>query len=144
MTTGDYVEIEQVIPDTFNGVYQVTVTSTTEFTYSRVGNPGSYISGGLVTAGELNESGFVELDVNAAGYTTGQNSGSSNLGVASFLYDRFTIDTQNVVDIRDKSITLGKMQNIGPKTLLGNNGHYHPTHKKLRLVLVLLVSQHLK
>ena len=49
--------------------------------------------------------------------------GSSNLGVASFLYDRFTIDTQNVVDIRDKSITLGKMQNIGPKTLLSNNGH---------------------
>tara|TARA_A100001234_G_scaffold53158_1_gene45051 strand:+ start:7854 stop:13130 length:5277 start_codon:yes stop_codon:yes gene_type:complete len=122
LTTGDYVEVEQVIPDTFNGVYEVTVTSTTEFTYDRVGSPGSYISGGLVTAGELNESGFVELDVNAAGYTTGQNSGSSNLGVASFLYDRFTIDTQNVVDIRDKSITLGKMQNIAPKTLLGNNG----------------------
>ena len=122
LSTGEYVEVEQVIPDTFNGLYQVTVTSTTEFTYQRVGNPGSYISNGLVTSGELNESGFVELDVNAVEYTTGQNSGSSNLGVASFLYDRFTIDTQNVVDIRDKSITLGKIQNIGPKTLLGNSG----------------------
>lgn len=122
LTTGDYVEVEQVIPDTFNGLYQVTVTSTTEFTYQRTGNPGSYISGGLVTSGELNESGFVELDVDAVGYTTGQSSGSSSRGVASFLYDRFTIDTQNVVDIRDKSITLGKMQNIAPKTLLGNSG----------------------
>ena len=122
LTTGDYVEIEQVIPDTLNGLYQVTVTSTTEFTYQRAGNPGSYISGGLVTSGELNESGFVELDVDAVSYTTGQSSGSSSRGVASFLYDRFTIDTQNVVDIRDKSVTLGKMQNIAPKTLLGNNG----------------------
>ena len=122
LTTGDYVEIEQVNPDTFNGVYQVTVTSTTEFTYSRIGAPGSYLAGGIVTFGELNESGFVELDVNAVSYTVGQNSGSSSRGVASFLYDRFTIDTQNVVDIRDKSITLGKMQNIGPKTLLGNSG----------------------
>ena len=122
LTTGDYVEIEQVNPDTYNGLYQVTVTSTTEFTYQRVGNPGSYLSSGLVTSGQLNESGFVELDVNAVSYTVGQNSGSSNLGVASFLYDRFTIDTQNVVDIRDKSINLGKIQNIGPKTLLGNNG----------------------
>ena len=122
LTTGDYVEVEQVIPDAFNGLYQVTVTSTTEFTYQKVGNPGSYISSGLVTSGELNESGFVELDVNAVSFTTGQSSGSSNLGVASFLYDRFTIDTQNVVDLRDKSITLGKIQNIAPKTLLGNNG----------------------
>ena len=122
LTTGDYVEVEQVIPDTYNGLYQVTVTSSTEFTYARAGTPGSYLSGGLVTSGELNESGFVELDVNAVEYTTGQSSGSSSRGVASFLYDRFTIDTQNVVDIRDKSITLGKMQNIAPKTLLGNNG----------------------
>ena len=122
LTTGDYVEIEQVVPDTYNGLYQVTVTSGTEFTYARTGAPGSYLSGGLVTSGELNESGFVELDVNASSYTTGQSSGSSSLGVASYLYDRFTIDTQNVVDIRDKSITLGKMQNIAPKTLLGNNG----------------------
>jgi len=122
LTTGDYVEVEQVIPDTYNGLYQVTVTSGTEFTYARAGAPGSYLSGGLVTSGELNESGFVELDVNAVSYTTGQASGSSSRGVASFLYDRFTIDTQNVVDIRDKSVTLGKLQNIAPKTLLGNNG----------------------
>jgi len=122
LTTGDYVEVESVIPDTFNALYQVTVTDTDEFTAARAGNPGSYISGGIVTLGDLNESGFVELDVNAASYTTGQSSGSSSLGVASYLYDRFTIDTQNVVDIRDKSITLGKIQNIGPKTLLGNAG----------------------
>jgi hypothetical protein len=122
LTTGDYVEVEQVIPDTYNGLYQVTVTNSTEFTYARAGAPGSYLSGGLVTSGELNESGFVELDVNAVSYTTGQASGSSSRGVASFLYDRFTIDTQNVVDIRDKSVTLGKLQNIAPKTLLGNSG----------------------
>lgn len=122
LTTNDYVEIEQVIPDTYNGLYQVTVTSTTEFTYIRAGTPGSYLSNGLVTSGELNESGFIELDVDSVSYTTGQSSGSSSRGVASFLYNRFTIDTQNVVDLRDKSITLGKIQNIAPKTLLGNNG----------------------
>ena len=122
LTTGDYVEVESVIPDTYNGLYQVTVTGANTFEYARTGNPGSYISGGIVTSGVLNESGFVELDVNAASYTTGQSSGSSSRGVASFLYDRFTIDTQNVVDLRDKSITLGKIQNIAPKTLLGNNG----------------------
>ena len=122
LTTGDYVEVESVIPDTYNGLYQVTVTGANTFEYARTGNPGSYISSGIVTSGVLNESGFVELDVNAVSYTTGQSSGSSSLGVASFLYDRFTIDTQNVVDLRDKSITLGKIQNIAPKTLLGNNG----------------------
>ena len=122
LTTGDYVEIESVVPDTFNSTYQVTVTSTTEFTASRIGNPGSYLSGGTVTSGVLNESGFVELDVNASEYSSGQSSGSSSLGVARYLYDRFTLDTQNVVDIRDKGITLGKLQNINPKTLLGNAG----------------------
>lgn len=122
LTTDDYVEIEQVIPDTYNGLYQVTVTSTTEFTYTRAGAPGSYLSNGLVTSGELNESGFVELDVNSVEYSTGQSSGSSSRGVSSYLYERFTIDTQNVVDIRNKGITLGKIQNIGPKTLLGNAG----------------------
>ena len=122
LSTGDYVEVEQVTPDIFNGVYQVIVTSPTEFTYPKVENPGSYLTGGIVTFGVINESGFLELDVNAAAYTTGQSSGSSSRGVASFLYNRFTIDTQNVIDIRDKSITLGKIQNIAPKTLLGNSG----------------------
>ena len=122
LTTDDYVEIEQVVPDTYNGLYQVTVTNSTVFTYSRAGYPGSYLSNGIVTSGELNESGFIELDVDSVSYTTGQSSGSSSRGVASFLYNRFTIDTQNVVDLRDKSITLGKIQNIAPKTLLGNNG----------------------
>ena len=122
LTTGDFIEIESVLPDTYNSLKQVTVTSATEFTAQRVGNPGSYIGGGTITAGVLNESGFVELDVNAASYSPGQGSGSSSRGVASYLYERFTIDTQNVVDIRDKGISLGKIQNIGPKTLLGNAG----------------------
>ena len=122
LSTGEYVEIESVLPDTFNSVKQITVTSASEFTAERIGNPGSYLGGGIVTSGILTESGFVELDVNAAEYSPGQSSGSSSRGVASYFYNRFTIDTQNVVDIRDKGITLGKIQNIGPKTLLGNAG----------------------
>ena len=133
LTTNDYVEIESVVPDTYNALYQVTVTSATEFNAPRVGNPGSYISNGLVTAGVLNESGFVELDVNAASYSPGQASGSSSRGVASYFYDRFTIDTQNVVDIRDKGITLGKIQNIGPKTLLGNAGSLSANPEEIEL-----------
>jgi len=123
LTTGDYVEIESVIPDTFNATYDVTVTGTQTFTASRVGNPGSYLSDGIVTFGVLQESGFVELDVNAVSYTAGQSSGASSLGVSSFAYERFTIDTQNVVDIREKSINLSKIQNIQPKTILGNLGN---------------------
>lgn len=133
LTTGDYVEIESVVPDTYNTLYQVTVTSVTEFTAPRVGNPGSYVANGVVTAGVLNESGFVELDVNAAAYSPGQSSGSSSRGVASYFYDRFTIDTQNVVDIRDKGITLGKIQNIGPKTLLGNAGALSANPEEIEL-----------
>jgi len=133
LTTNDYVEIESVIPDTYNALYQVTVTSVTEFTAPRVGNPGSYISSGIVTSGILNDSGFVELDVNAASYSPGQSSGSSSRGVASYFYDRFTIDTQNVVDIRDKGITLGKIQNIGPKTLLGNAGSLSANPEEIEL-----------
>ena len=133
LTTGDYVEVESVVPDTYNALYQVTVTSVTEFTAPRVGNPGSYVANGVVTSGELNESGFVELDVNAAAYSPGQSSGSSSRGVASYFYDRFTIDTQNVVDIRDKGITLGKIQNIGPKTLLGNAGSLSANPEEIEL-----------
>jgi hypothetical protein len=132
-TTGDYVEVESVVPDTYNAVYQVTVTSVTEFTAPRVGNPGSYVASGVVTSGVLNESGFIELDVNAAAYSPGQSSGSSSRGVASYFYDRFTIDTQNVIDIRDKGITLGKIQNIGPKTLLGNAGTLSANPEEIEL-----------
>ena len=133
LSTDEYVEIESVVPDTYNAIYQVTITSATEFTASRVGNPGSYIASGVVTSGVLNESGFVELDVNAAEYSPGQSSGSSSRGVASYFYDRFTIDTQNVVDIRDKGITLGKIQNIGPKTLLGNAGSLAANPEEIEL-----------
>ena len=122
LTTGDYVEIESVIPDTYNATYEVTVTGTQTFTTPRIGNPGSYLSDGIVTAGVLQESGFVELDVNAVSYTSGQSSGASSLGVASFTYERFTIDANNVIDIREKSIGLSKIQNIEPRTILGNTG----------------------
>ena len=120
--TGDYVEIESINPDTFNGTYQVTVVDSDTFKVAKSTNPGSYITGGKVTVGNLHDSGFVELDVNAASYGPGQTSGASSLGVARYRYSVFSIDTQNVVDVRDKGLVLGKIQNIGPRTLLGNTG----------------------
>ena len=76
LSTGDYVEVESVVPDTFNGTYQVTVVDADTITFPKVGNPGSYITAGTVTSGSLNESGYLELDVSAAEYLTGQTSGS--------------------------------------------------------------------
>jgi len=118
----NYVEIESVNPDTYNGTYQVTVVDTDTFTVDKTTNPGSFLSTGTATLGEIYDSGYLELDVSAAAYSSGQNSGSSSLGVSRFRYDTFDINTQSVVSIRDKGITLGKIQNIRPKTLLGNNG----------------------
>jgi hypothetical protein len=122
LSTGDYVEIESIHPDTFNGTYQVTVVDSDTFTVAKSTNPGSYINGGKVTVGNLHDSGFVELDVNAVSYTTGQVSGSSSLGVSRYKYSVFSIDSQNVVDVRDKGLVLGKIQNIAPRSLLGNPG----------------------
>ena len=122
LNTGTYVEVEGIIPDTFNGTYQITLVDSDTFTVSKSTNPGSYLSGGQVTSGSIQESGFLELDVNAAAYSSGQSSGSSSLGVARYKYSMFDINQQNVVDIREKGITLGKIQNIAPRTLLGNAG----------------------
>jgi hypothetical protein len=122
LSTGDYVEIESVNPDTFNGTYQVTVVDSDTFRVAKSTNPGSYITGGKVTIGSLHDSGFVELDVNAAAYSVGQTTGASSLGVARYKYSVFSIDSQNVIDVRDKGLVLGKIQNIGPRTLLGNPG----------------------
>ena len=122
LNNDDDVEIEGVIPDAFNGTYRITFVDTDTFTVAKATNPGSYLSGGQVTIGQLQESGFVELDVAAAGYSSGQTSGSSSLGVARYRYSLFDINSQNVVDLREKGITLGKIQNISPRSLLGNPG----------------------
>jgi len=122
LNTGDAVEVEGIIPDSFNGTYIITLIDSDTFTVDKSTNPGSYISGGQVTLGQIQESGFVELDVASASYSSGQTSGSSSLGVARYKYSLFDINQQNVIDLREKGITLGKIQNIGSRTLLGNPG----------------------
>lgn len=122
LSNNGWVEIEGVNPSTFDGYYQVTIVDSDTFTADKSVNPGSYLGSGNVTAGELYDSGFMELDVQSASYSFGQTSGSSSLGVARYRYSVFDINTQNVVDIRDKGITLGKLQNISPRTILGNPG----------------------
>lgn len=122
LTTGDYVEVESVSPDTFNDTYEVTVVDSDTFTVSKTVNPGSYMMGGTVTKGDIYDSGYLQLGVNAAAYTSGQSSGSSSLGVSRYKYDVFTIDNQNVVDLREKGIALSKIQNIAPRSILGNVG----------------------
>lgn len=122
LTNGDYVEVESVSPDNFNDTYQVTVVDSDTFTVSKTVNPGSYITGGTVTKGIIYDSGYLELSVGASSYTPGQSSGSSSLGVSRYKYDVFTIDNQNVVDLREKGISLSKIQNISPRSILGNVG----------------------
>lgn len=122
LSNNEWVEVEGVSPQTFDGYYQVAVVDSDTFTVDKVTNPGSYLGGGNVTSGELYDSGFMELDVQATAYSSGQTSGSSSLGVSRFKYSVFDINTQSVIDIRDKGITLGKLQNISPRTLLGNIG----------------------
>jgi len=122
LNNGDFVEVEGILPDTFNGTYEITLVDSDTFTVAKSTNPGSYISGGQVTVGSIHESGFLELDVNAAAYSSGQTSGSSSLGVARYKFSLFDINPQNVIDIKEKGINLGKLQNIGPRTLLGNVG----------------------
>ena len=123
LNTDDYVEVDGINPDVFNGTYQVTVVDSDTFTVAKATNPGSYLAGGQATLGVMYESGYLEVDVNSAAYAIGQTSGSSSLGVARYNYNLFDINTQSVIDIKNKGITLGKIQNIAPRTLLGNIGN---------------------
>ena len=123
LTTGDHVAVESVSPNSFDGEYQVIVIDSDTFTVSKTTNPGSYITGGTVTSGKFYDSGYLELDVNSVSYSSGQSSGSSSLGVSRYKYSVFNIDSQNVVDLREKGITLSKIQNIAPRSLLGNTGN---------------------
>lgn len=123
LNNNDVVEVEVIQPDTFNGTYTVTIIDTDTFTVNKTTNPGSYLGGGQVTYGELQQSGFVELNVQSAAYSSGQTTGSSSIGVARYKFSLFDINPQNVIDLKEKSITLGKLQNIVPRSILGNVGN---------------------
>ena len=66
LSTGDYVEVESVVPDTYNGYISSNcyLLQTDYHCSLRVGNPGSYItSWSQLQQVYLNESGYLELDV---------------------------------------------------------------------------------
>lgn len=48
LTTGQTVYISGMNPSAYNGVYVATVTSTSQFTYSRLTDPGAFVAGGAV------------------------------------------------------------------------------------------------
>jgi len=122
LSTGDFVEIDGVSPGSYNGYYQVTVVNTTRVTVSAAVNPGVYSSGGFITKGEPYKTGFLDLDVAIAKFSAGQSAGSSEYGVASFDYNTFEMlsSTGFSVTLRDKGVSLAKIQNIGPRSILGN------------------------
>jgi hypothetical protein len=122
LTTDDYVEVDSVSPGSYNGYYQVTVVNATRFTVPAAVNPGVYSNGGTVTKGDPYKTGFLDLDVNIAKFSAGQSAGSSEYGVASFDYSTFEMlsSTGFSVTLRDKGVTLSKIENIGPRSILGN------------------------
>ncbi|PWT74902.1 MAG: hypothetical protein C5B60_06150 [Chloroflexi bacterium] len=54
---GDIVVVKDVIPDTYNGVYQLEAASARTIRYYKFGNPnaGAYVSGGTVTSPGVRE-----------------------------------------------------------------------------------------
>ena len=122
LVNGNYVEIDGISPGSYNGFYQVTVVDGDTFTVPAAVNPGVYVTGGTVTKGDSYRTGFLDLDVNIAKFASGQSSGSSEYGVASFDYNTFEMlsSTGYSVTLRDKGVALSKIENIGPRSLLGN------------------------
>lgn len=122
LVNGDYVEVDGVSPGSYNGYYQVTVIDGDTFTVPAAVNPGVYVTGGTVTKGDPYRTGFLDLDVNIAKFASGQSTGSSEYGVASFDYNTFEMlsSTGFSVTLRDKGVSLSKIENIGPRSLLGN------------------------
>lgn len=122
LVNGNYVEVDGVSPGSYNGYYQVTVIDGDTFTVPAAVNPGVYVTGGTVTQGEPYRTGFLDLDVNVAKFASGQSSGSSEYGVASFDYSTFEMlsSTGYSVTLRDKGVALSKIENIGPRSILGN------------------------
>ncbi len=127
---GDRISVQGVTPSTYNGLYTVSSRTDNSLTFSVVSDPGSYSSGGTVRRIIDYRSGFIDLDVTRAQYSIGQTSGSSSLGVARFAFADFAIDENNAVTIKDKAITLSRIQDIGPRTVLGNmNGVSAPVQQ---------------
>jgi hypothetical protein len=122
LSNNDYVEVDGVSPGSYNGYYQVTVVDGDTFTVPAAVNPGVYVTGGTVTKGDPYRTGFLDLDVNIAKFAAGQSTGSSEYGVASFDYNTFEMlsSTGFSVTLRDKGVSLSKIENIGPRSLLGN------------------------
>lgn len=121
LTDNDWVEVEQIFPYGYNGFHQVDVVTPTTFTYSLAANPGEYVDGGFVTSGIRYDSGFTELDIRRASFFAGQTSGSSSVGVVKYDYPTFEINPASELSLREKGVTLGKIENIKRRTLLGNN-----------------------
>ena len=121
LTDNDWVEIEQIFPYGYNGFYQIDVTSPNTFTYSLAANPGEYVDSGFVTSGVKYESGFTELDIRRASFFSGQISGSSSVGVVKYDYPTFEINASSELSLREKGVTLGKLENVKRRSLLGNN-----------------------
>lgn len=123
LSNGDYVEVDGVSPGSYNGFYQVNVVDSDTFTVDAVVNPGVYVSGGTVTKGDAYKTGFIDLDINISKFASGQSTGSSEYGVASFDYNTFELNPSvgYSVTLRDKGVTLSKLENIGPRSLLGNS-----------------------
>lgn len=119
---GEYVEIDAVSPGSYNGYYQITVVDGDTFTVPAAVNPGVYVGGGNVVKGDPYKTGYLDLDVNLAKFALGQSTGSSEFGVASFDFNTFELNpsVNYSVTLRDKGVSLAKIQNIGPRSLLGN------------------------
>lgn len=121
LTNNQWVEVESIFPYGYNGFFQVTVTTPTAFTYDLASDPGEYVSEGFVTSGVKYDAGFTELDIRRASFFSGQTSGSSDVGVVKYDWRTFEIDSSSVLALREKGVTLGKLENIKRRTLLGNN-----------------------
>lgn len=50
LATGQTVTLSNISPTAWNGTYVITITDTTHFTYALAANPGTYSSGGQVSA----------------------------------------------------------------------------------------------
>jgi hypothetical protein len=64
--------------------------------------------------------GDITVTVNTVGYSQGQTSGASTLGVAKFDYTDFDI-SNGVVSIKDEAVELNEIAHVPGNSVLGNN-----------------------
>lgn len=84
LATGDYVTVSGAVESEYNGVFQITVTSTTVFTYTVTGTPTTPATGTIkFSAGGATSYSYKIVAFNTSGNSAAGSAGTTAIGPAT-------------------------------------------------------------